>query len=232
MFLLSFSDLLRAFQLLGYPHPGKELVFVGIRGCLPVEPLGCAWKPEVRLHAVELDYIHPRCTLLQWDIAEQRIAAYPGSTVPSRLALEKAKRRSGRGANQLVEGYYSDYRRGWHRAGAPTGHLGWRQTAPRPIQRTSDDAEIDEHDPISREIPMDNLHAAWCRSVDGRYSSAGCQVVVGLPHCRQRGALGDSGPWKLFRERGYAAQQERYRYALVGCAKLKSVLGIEGGSRQ
>jgi hypothetical protein len=60
-----------------------------------------------------------------------------------------------------MTGYYSDYRRGKHKAGSETGHDAFRQVEGRPIRRTADDFDYDNDDRVEFSNPFDNLHAAW-----------------------------------------------------------------------
>ena len=117
MFELSDEVLRGLFAANEFTFEEDEMLFVGIRGCLPLD--GSVWSKSCRLERAVLDYQRPRCTLTQWLPGEQRIAVYPGSTVPHRRSILAAKRKSGIGANQLMPGFYRDYEKGWHRANTP-----------------------------------------------------------------------------------------------------------------
>ena len=215
MFTLTAKHLQTLIEKNGFPVPKVGIVFLGLRGCLPADAKDFTFADKHRLATAELNYHNPRCTLVQYLPEKGRFAAYPGSTVPTDKYIEAARRRGGQGANQLCTGYYDDYRKGWHKAGSPTGHAAFRQTASRPIQRTADDTDYDPKDPADLENPADNLHAAWCSTLDGVYSSAGCQVVVGLPKCEARGDAAATGAWAAFVRVAYAAAQSSFPYALV-----------------
>ncbi|NMM49292.1 hypothetical protein HH304_12850 [Flammeovirgaceae bacterium KN852] len=121
----------------------------------------------------------------------------------------------------LLTGFYHDYRKGWHKAGKPTGHEAFRQDNKLPVRRTMDDLDYDNDDRVEYTRPYDNLHAAWCMSSrDSKYASAGCQVIVGYPKCQSRHdsnlkPLPETGPWKYFRENAYNIDQDSFNYMLL-----------------
>jgi hypothetical protein len=214
MFKLSIDHLELLFRLNEFPIGNAAMTFVGLRGCLPARPFDQTHGAQHELQPASVDYLHPRCTLIQWEHRVRRFAVFPGSTVPHRRSVVDAQKRGGTGANQMMTGYFTDYRKGWHRKGMPTGHEAWRQNLPRPIRRTTDDPEYDELDRLEIANPADNLHAAWCAGIRDGFSSAGCQVVVGYPACVRRGSAPATGPWKIFKDRGYASRQTEFHYAL------------------
>ncbi|MCZ7615967.1 MAG: hypothetical protein M5T52_21045 [Ignavibacteriaceae bacterium] len=121
--------------------------------------------------------------------------------IPHRDYVSKSVIKSGQGANQLMTGYYSDYRKGVHKAGSPTGHDAFRQVSSHPIQRTSDDIDFDNDDRVEYENPNDNIHSGWCMGINStNYASAGCQVLVGYPQCQKRGSQTATGAWKIFKK--------------------------------
>ncbi|HYY95501.1 MAG TPA: hypothetical protein VE713_13355 [Pyrinomonadaceae bacterium] len=83
------------------------------------------------------------------------------------------------------------------------------------IRRTVDDLDFDAFDTFDVENPHDNIHAAYGMSINGHYSSAGCQVVVGFPACRNPRFTPEGGPWKIFKQRAYAEAQELFPYFLL-----------------
>jgi len=214
--------------------PGA-LVFAGIRGCLPIDPGDQSFAPSRDLQMVNVDHRHPRCTLVQWVPKTGLLAAYPGSTVPHRRYIERGFGRGGRGANQLLTGFFDDFRKGMHRPDSPTGHEAFRQTNSRPYRRTGNDLEYDTDDRVETENPGDNLHAGWCGGVDDeRFSSAGCQVVVGYPACDQREGQPAVGPWRAFHDVAYARKrQTSFGYLLVNGFELQRlvVVGARGSER-
>ena len=216
MFTLEERQIGRLFQLNFFPVPSTEIVFFGLRGCLPILDDDHTFRVANDLQVVNTDYFHPRCTLGQWEPAKQRFAVFPGSTVPHRRYVQSSLEKRGGGANQLLTGFYPDYRKGRHQAGRPTGHDAFRQDNRLPIRRTADDLDYEEDDRVEYSTPFDNLHAGWCMGINSEdYASAGCQVVVGYPKCQKRENQPESGPWKTFRGNAYGATQTRFSYALL-----------------
>lgn len=215
------------------PLNRKAMVFVGLRGCLPIQPFDHTFRERQRLATAVANYRVPRCTILQWLPAEGTFAAFPGSTVPHRKYIELAKSRGGVGCNQLLSGYWDDFRKGRHKGFSPTGHEAWLQTASRPYRRTSDDLHYDSLDRVEMVNPGDNLHCGWCSGLDSDYSSAGCQVVVGFPQCKQRNNQPNSGPWKVFHQNAWSATQSDFGYVLLSGSEVEraALTGTEGAER-
>lgn len=201
--------------------PSQPVVFFGLRGATPVNDENHEFGSARSLSMAEVDYLHPRCTLGQWRPAERTLAVFPGSTVPHLNHVRSAQAAGGQGANQLMTGLYTDYRKGIHKAGSSTAHEAFRQTAEQPIRRTSDDLDYDLEDPADVENPYDNLHAAWCAGVGATdFSSAGCQVVVGYPKCEKLENRPDSGPWAQFKKNAYDLDVDRFNYLLFDARDL------------
>lgn len=230
-FTISAALLERLCAINAFAHSDRDLVFFGLRGCLPVDLDRCGTFRKEHQATVETpDYTVPRCTLGQWQPAKKTVALFPGSTVPHVKDVARARDKLGEGTNQLMTGFYQDFRKGRHKAAAPTGHDAFRQSGQRPIRRTADDLDYDADDRIEIDNPGDNLHAGWCMGPDSGYASAGCQVVVGYPGCEKRGAGSvDTGPWAAFRATAYGAfkDQQRFQYILLRGRDAQSV--AEGG---
>jgi hypothetical protein len=223
-FSLTPETLRRLREINGFPLMDEGLTFFGFRGCLPVDVDEHEFQRECRLMLVATDYIHPRCTLGQWLPREGKIALFPGSTVPQQKYIKASLEKEGRGTNQLMTGYYDDYRKGTHKMGSPAGHKAFRQSKGHPIRRTADDFDFDSDDRVEFANPYDNIHAAWSMGVNhNEYASAGCQVVVGYPRCRARGDESDVGPWKVFKENAYGLHQESFPYILLNGLEAKRV---------
>jgi hypothetical protein len=130
----------------------------------------------------------------------------------------------GEGANQLLTGFYADYRKGKHNAARDTAHDAFRQTQGRPHRRTADDYDFENDDRVEYGNPCDNLHAAWCHGIaHATYASAGCQVVVGYPSCKKRDDKGDTGPWATFKGNAYERQQDSFGYILLDGTSAQAV---------
>ncbi len=211
-------------QINGFPPVNTGLVFFGLRGCLPVDVDEHEFQKEYRLTLVATDYIHPRCTLGQWRPKAGKIALFPGSTIPHRKYVKTSLEKEGRGTNQLMTGFYDDYRKGMHKMGSASGHEAFRQTRGHPIRRTADDFDFDGDDRVEFTNPYDNIHAAWSMGVNHNdYASAGCQVVVGYPRCTGRGDEPDVGPWKIFKKNAYGLRRKSFPYMLLNGLEAKRV---------
>ena len=196
--------------------PDAELIFIGIRGCIPVNFQDQQFKAAQPLSGMDINYTNPRCTLLQWRKSDDKIAAFPGSTVPHISIIRNAKDSNGIGANCLFTGFYTDYRKGFHKGGTATGHEAFRQNAVHPIRRTIDDLDYDQDDRVEYDNPNDNIHCGWFGSISSEYyASAGCQVIMGYHKCKKQGRTENSGPWKIFHDNAYALQEDSFPYILV-----------------
>lgn len=214
--MLSDSVLRRLCEINCFVVPDNELVFFGLRGCLPVNPDDNEFAQQHALEVVAYDYIHPRCVLAQWRPDDRTLAVFPGSTVPHAKYVKTSVERNGSGTNQVMSGYYRDYRKGVHKNDKPTGHQAFRQTEGHPIRRTTDDFDFDNDDRVEFMNPYDNIHAAWSMGINhNEYASAGCQVVVGFPKCESRRGKPDAGAWKIFKGNAYRISQSQFGYILV-----------------
>jgi len=215
-FSLTDKTLRRLCEVNNFNLPEDKMVFFGLRGMLPLNLEDHSFKGEQVVELVDVNYLNPRCTLGQWLPKEKKFAIFPGSTVPHQNYVSKSVSKKGDGANQLMTGYYSDYRKGVHKAGSPTGHDAFRQISSHPIRRTSDDFDFDNDDMVEYENPNDNIHAGWCMGLSStNYASAGCQVLVGYPQCIKRGQQLATGPWKVFKKNAYDLPQKSFGYILL-----------------
>ncbi len=214
----------RLCQINHFQVPAEGIIFLGFRGCLPIDENDQEYRTEQTLNIESVDHLHPRCTLGQWLPENKEIALFPGSTVPHLKYVKISKERNGVGANQLMTGYYRDYRQGKHRAGTPYAHDAFRQTNAHPIRRTADDFDFDNDDRVEFVNPYDNIHAAWSMGINhDSFGSAGCQVIVGYPKCQKRGDKPSEGPWKIFQEKAYDTQQVTFPYILLNGRDIQKV---------
>ena len=200
-----------------------KLIFFGLRGCLPAEwpKADSSFAPNQTLKLVEINYENARCTIGQWDTEKDSLAVFPGSTVPTLKYVVEAEKKAGSGTNQLMTGYFL-FEKGVHREGQPTGHEAFRQLGTRACRRTADNevAVYQPTDPVS-EVDDDNLHAAFGDKLEGTYSSAGCQVVLGYPQCQE---YRDVEPWPTFRKAAYAIQQKQFSYILLDGVQVAQIV--------
>lgn len=225
------EKLFAAYQI----HPeGNDIVLFALRGAVPVKQAS-GWSASAQVRTAPVDYVHMRCTLGLWDRRGRRVFAAPGSTVPYKDNVEKAAAKKGRargkGTNQLEPGYYTDLTKGEHLQGKRNGHQALRQTEYRLYRRSLTGAPYRDSAPLYYGNPYDNLHCGW--NLDGKpagFSSAGCMVVAGMPHCpRREDQTGNQGPWRIFHDLIYAADQKRFPILLLPAEAAASAMGAEPG---
>lgn len=224
---ISASLLARAAKRNGYAVPAKGLVFFGIRGLSPDHPFENTFAQSQPAHFSAYDFRHMRCTLGQWKVETGEVALFPGSTVPSLPNITSAKAKGGSGTNLLMPGRF-EHERGTHKAGKPGGHRAFRQASFQPVWRTADNLDYDLQDRLdfgsgSGDFVWDNIHCAYYDNPEAGYSSAGCQVVCGLPQSPARNMAPETGPWRAFIDSGYGTSQTRFVYLLFTAEELSSV---------
>jgi len=230
MFTLTATHLKTLCHLNEFPIREEEMVFLGFRGCLPPNPADQTFAASHSLSLASINYLNPRCTLVQWLPGEETFAVFPASTVPHQKYIQSAFSNGGQGANELLTGYYTDFRKGRHKGFKSTGHEAFVQTNNRPYRRTVDNLTYDPLDRVEMDNPGDNLHCGWFGGLDAGYSSAGCQVVMGFPQCAQRSDEPNTGPWKVFHDEAYKRDQQSFGYALLnGTEVQRLVLSGAGG---
>lgn len=230
MFQISAEHIKRLAAINHFELPVSSMFFFGLRGCLPVCDDSTQFKNEHMVQTVSYDHIHPRCTLGQYKPGKG-IALFPGSTIPHINYIRQSLASGGMGTNMLFTGYYHNYHKGWHNWGKKTSHHAFRQHGELPVRRTANDLEYNNDDRVDFTHPYDNLHAAWSMGTSHDFfSSAGCQVVVGYPSCKQRNDLPDTGPWKIFKENAYGIEQEDFDYMLLNGRDAEKV-ALSNGQR-
>jgi lysozyme family protein len=215
--------LARAARRNGFAVPSQGLVFFGIRGLSPGAPFDNAFGASRTGRFSPVDFVRMNCTLGQWNVDKDEIAVFPGSTVPSRGSISNAMARGGSGTNMLMLGRF-EYEKGMHKGGKPNGHRAFRQASFFPVWRTVDNLFYDLADKIDfgdgpGSFVWDNLHSAYWDTLE-HYSSAGCQVVCGLPRSPNRNNQPETGPWRVFVENAYNINQNRFVYLLFSAEEL------------
>lgn len=240
-YTLSHLSLVQLFSDLSVELPdqdsGTNLILFAIRGCRPTQAItgrisrSLGWTDHVQLLPTRVDHVHMRCTLGIWDRSRKKVFAAIGSTVPHLDQVEKSAARKGKakgkGSNQLEPGFYLDLTKGEHLQGKKNGHQALRQTASRFYRRSPSGFPYSETSPLFFGNPYDNLHCAWnLDSNRAGFSSAGCLVVAGLPHCeRQEHPLENQGPWKNFHNMIYKVDQKTFPLLLISWNKLRKAGG-------
>ena len=225
----------KLFQLNSFEIPsGVEMVLVGIRGAVPAEINDHDFKTSHSLVLRDVDHKNLRCSFVQWHPGRRLLAVFPGSTVPSIKNILGYQARPRRNSNCLTPGFYKHYVRGKHRpSNARNWHDGLRQNGqPLAIRRTFDNPYYDNFDTIEVSTGCDdNMHAAWTLDPDGNYfSSAGCQVIMGIPFCESTRARQDDnrGPWSVFKNNVYGLSQNIFPYALFQSSEVARLIGNTG----
>jgi hypothetical protein len=214
----------RVCQINHFQTPAQGMIFFGLRGCLPTNPDDQEFRTEHVVEVVAYDHIHPRCTLGQWKPEDGSLALFAGSTVPHRKYVKSSLEKDGKGTNQMMSGYYTDYRKGKHKAGTSKAHDAFRQTEGHPIRRTADDFDYDNDDRVEFMNAYDNMHSGWSMGVtDNSFASAGCQVVVGYPCCDYLNNEPDLGPWKTFKKNAYDIEQQSFPYILLNGVDVQKI---------
>jgi hypothetical protein len=225
MFSLTERDLRKLMRMHYFPFPQRDMLFFGLRGCLPVSvERGLQTQEAHNLTLQELDYQNLRCTLGQWIHAGRGFAVFPASTVPHRDNIQKHLDGE-RKTNQMECGFFKNYRKGRHRQQADSSHDAFRMDYPLVVRRTFDDLDFDLDDRVEYTWPYDNIHAAYTESLrSGYFASAGCQVVMGYPKRKDGKYKANTGPWKVFLETAYALDQRDFYYALFPAAIAERIV--------
>ncbi len=208
----------RILRLNYFPFNENNLLVFGIRGALPENLNTCSeFRSQHKLQDSQINFLNPRCTLGIFDVLENKMALFPGSTVPFLEYMKKQKARpSVKISNSIMSGYYSYYSKGTHNPSPQTAHAALRLMTNVFLRRSINDLVFDNSDTIDVSNPNDNIHAAYCDSVNGNYSSAGCQVIVGQPKCLRRGQnSSDTSYWKKFHDIIYSKPQNNFDYMLL-----------------
>lgn len=224
-YIINASILKKLCAINQFSIPDVDLVFFGIRGSLPMHTEDYSFQNEVQLNLIDVDYTHMRCTLLQWQKSTDKIASFPGSTVPYIDSIKKAQAANGVGTNCLIPSYFNDFIKGIH-YGSHAGNAceAFVQSASRAYRRSADNFSYDNDDRVEVGKPFDDLHAAWTDSLDGKYSSEGCQVVLGVPKCEKLGPNSkNTAAWGVFQNNAYAIAQTKFPYVLLTGREIISV---------
>jgi N-acetylmuramoyl-L-alanine amidase len=223
------SLLKQAFGLNAFEIPvTTNLLFIGLRGCLPTDISNNAFNATQQLALREIDHKNLRCTILQWRISDGQVAAFAASTVPHLNYILGYKQNPPKKSNCLTPGFYKNYIKGKHRPSKSANwHDAFRQNGqPLAIRRTYNDTVYNNFDNIEVSKGCDdNIHAAWTLDEDsGKFASAGCQVIMGIPYCDATKSYqnNDRGPWATFRQNAYPPNldQQIFPYALFNASEL------------
>lgn len=211
---LNINSIKHLYQSLSLPMP-KGWNVVALRGCiLPDAPhsLQETWNVQKS----PLNYENMRCILGLWNPNSKQFFLVPGSTVPLKENVLKGLNKKGKGVNQMEPGFYTDLILGEHLQGKPRGHVGLRQSASRFFRRTERGIPYTSEDKLYFANPYDNLHCAWNLDPSNKgYSSSGCMVVAGLPHCPRISKDPHQGHYKKWIELILKSKQKNFSLLLL-----------------
>lgn len=233
MSTISFSveTLRKIIRLNFFPFNENNLLIFGIRAGLPKNLTTCSeFRSEHFLDAQNINFLNPKCTIGIFDPLENKMALFPGSTVPHLDYMKKQKASpSAKISNSIMSGYYSYYGKGTHSPSIANAHEALRLMTNVFLRRTTNDLVFDNSDLIDVSNPNDNIHAAYCDTINGNYSSAGCQVIVGQPKCVRRGANSSNTVyWKKFHDIIYGNLQSQFDYMLLRFQDAEAVSQLNG----
>lgn len=231
MFTLDHAALRRLAAAGAYDLGGEACVLFGLRGCLPANTADVVPGRAKPLRVNTPDHLSMRCTLGVWFPGEETLLAVPGSTVPHRKAVERARAQGGRGANQVMPGLLR-FARGLHPlSGNRPQQPAFLQDIDFPYQRSADDLDYDLDDPVLFERPGDNLHCAYNETPSQPgFDSDGCLVVAGFARRNGMPGTADIGCWPRFRDAAYGSGQTRFAFMLVPGAEAEAAAAAPPGT--
>lgn len=230
-FKLKEEHLVKLFKAANFSVPNDEMVFVGLRGCVPLMSGGTDFADNHMLEYLGTDHVHLRCTIAQWRPGNG-LAVFPASTVPYIDQIKAAVKKGGSGTNMLALGYFHGrhgYTKGDHGLSRPASrHRAFRNESFLPLWRTADDADYEGDDLFqTHTVPYDNIHCAWQQNASANwFSSNGCQVIVGRPRVIAKGWNAELGPWATFVDNAYALSQSRFNYALFSGREVAAAASL------
>jgi Putative peptidoglycan binding domain len=224
MAIITFSsdNLRKLLRVNSYPYSETNMMVFGIRGASIIDEDATSFKHEHWIKEAILNYENPRCIIGIWQPIENKIALFSASTVPNISFIKKQVLRKTK-ANCMMSGYYSFYEKGFHNPSEMGRHQALRLATNIFLRRSLDDFTFTNTDTVEVGNPQDNIHAAYCDSIRGNYSSAGCQVIMGQPKCKRRNQKPNSGHWKIFHDFIYANSQTNFDYALFRFVDAEAV---------
>ncbi len=205
------------------------LVF-GIRGARPLGNEYTTFKHSHTIEKADVDYTKANCSIGIWSPVDNKIALFPGSTVPNLKYIRKHKEGTAK-ANCMMTGYYSYYEKGYHYPSERSAHQALRLATNIFLRRSTNDLIFSNDDTVEVGNPSDNIHAAYCNDINGEYNSAGCQVIIGQPKCKGRGPNSqNTSYWKAFYDIIYGrTSQQKFDYVLFRSVDAQ-VVSVNGNN--
>jgi hypothetical protein len=219
----SANNLQRLLRVNAYEYSKTDLTVFGIRGAKPTGSAFDSFSASHKIAISDVNYIQPNCLLGIWNPLDAKIALFPGSTVPHVNYIKKHMQGIKK-ANCMMTGFYNHYAKGFHNPNERHAHQALKLATNIPMRRSTNDLVYTNADPIEVGNPHDNIHAAYCDTVTGNYSSAGCQVIVGQPKCKERNNAENTGYWKKFYSIIYGdTAQTKFDYSLFRFVDAEAV---------
>lgn len=213
----------------------QEYCLLGIRGALPVAALngrperGYSFSYSHQISVIEPNYNFPCCTIAIWNTQTNKIAVYPGSTVPSKDFLMRMPQKRGE-FNILCPGNYR-LSKGLHPRNSkyiqyPALLMNGKALVYKPeLVRVPSGLDF-SFENVKPEVILagDNLHATGYEPGIGENAmsllnlpvdSSGCITVCGCPQLYQRNHYSSShwNSWQVFYE--FLDKQEKCDYSLM-----------------
>ena len=248
------NQLCKAFH---YPVEQERVILFAVRGSLPEDtPGNCSaralpFRTSHTLKQVRINYQTPRCTIGIWDKHADKIALFPGSTLPSRDYVRRYPS-SLSTLNVLCPGCYQ-FRKGIH----PRNEKGYQRheallmdewaivAIPRVTPLKS---SVTFSSRVTQYVVMragDNLHAGRMEPTGNanpsllsmKYSSSGCITIAGQPsqYLRHVHDNTDWNPWVSFIESDILTTHNNYPFILFKyddlCTSAGATRSIRYGSK-
>ncbi|MGC3946432.1 MAG: hypothetical protein QM762_18240 [Chryseolinea sp.] len=224
-----------------FPIENDPAVLFAFRGCLPSDVHQSVTKDSIlfrnsdEVNRTRVNYNNPRCTIGIWDRVADKIALFPGSTLPSKDYVRRHPS-SVSSLNVLCPGCYH-LRKGIH----PRNERGFQPHSallmdgfgivgiPHVNEKTGFSSRIATYDVVR---PGDNLHAGrmepllnvYSSVLNLKYSSSGCITVVGQPaeylQYNHRHTAWNS--WTTFIESEILTNQKNFHFLLFNFDDLNA----------
>jgi Putative peptidoglycan binding domain len=216
-FTFSADHLKKSLEINCFSFSSTGMILFGIRGAILKSSTANNFQFSHSIEKVDVDYLSPKCIIGIWKPNEKLIALFSASTVPH-LDYIRAHFEHRAKANAMMPGYYSFFEKGFHNpADIRRAHEALRLATNIAFRRSTNDLKFENNDDVEVGNPNDNMHASYSSNLNTKYSSAGCQVIVGQPKCEFRGITSENtGEWKAFHDIIYGnSLQTKFDYCLL-----------------
>ncbi len=224
------------------PHRQDGLMAFALRGAQLTSGHEIERADRVSLKQVRPDHRTFRCVIGFYHLADRKLSAYTGSTVPCRLAVYSYVN-GGESANMLPTGLWTYYV--WrHKNIRPALRLAYSASDPEKgsaatVLRNKNNYQLDVSDTFDPSTPYDNVHCSYFLSEDARlgasFSSWGCLTVRGTPSpsaqwAKFQSVLDGLGPRKRV-DLLLATGKDAAMCSLSGAAAKAILTALRPGSR-